>query len=197
MRGPRTGHVNDGSAGAEQVRIEELKNGEIDAALNGQIPRILRVQHQAAGGVESGVFGDKAGVAEIDGAGGSDDVNRLSVSQNQVLQKDTRHRVRAGAGVELHGGERHVGLHRGRLIERTGNGGLALDEAIEGKVFAEVSAGGQIVQRSERDAGDGNVRLAAIIAFHAPFAAPVDLNVVQGGRGGQREKRQLGGGRDG
>ncbi len=115
---------------------------------------------QAAGGVERGVFGDEAGMAEIDGCAVATDMNRLSVPQNQVLQKDARNRVRTGAGVELHGGERHVGLHRGRLIERTGDGGLALDEAIEGKVFAEVPAGGKIVQRSERDAGDGDVRFA-------------------------------------
>ena len=33
----------------------------------------------------------------------------------------------------------------------------------------------------------------AIIAFHPPFAAPVDLDVVQVNRRGQSQKRQLGG----
>ena len=96
----------------------------------------------------------------------------------------------------MNGGERHVRLHRRRSIERAGDDGLALDEAIERKVLAKVFSGRQIVQRSERDARDGNVSFAAIIAFHAPFAASVDLNVVQRGGGGQREKRQLGGGGD-
>ncbi len=190
------GYVNDGCAGAEQVRVEELQNREIDSALNGHIPRIFRVQQQASGGVERGVLGDKADAAEIDGAGRGHDMHRLSVAQNQVLQLDARHRTRVGAGVELHGGERHVGLHRRKLIERTGDDGLAFDEAIERKFFAKMFAGRKIVQRRERDAGDGKVGLAAIIAFHAPFAAPMDLDIVQGGRGGQREKRKLGGGGD-
>ncbi len=51
--------------------------------------------------------------------------------------------------------------------------------------------GHQIVQSGQRDPGDGNVRFAAIIAFHAPFAAAMDLNIVERGGGGKRQQGQL------
>src|ERR1700678_1675962 len=131
---------------------------------------------------------------EIDGIGGGYDVHWLSVVQNQILQHGARYRLGVWAGVELYGGKRHIGFHGGKLVERPGNNGLTFHKTTKRKILAKVLAWHQVVQRGEREAWDGNNRFAAIIAFHAPLAASVDLNVIQRGGGGQREQGQLGGG---
>ena len=63
-----------------------------------------------------------------------------------------------------------------RLIERTGDNRLALQEAVERQVLSEMRLRGQIVQSCKRDTRDFQMCLAAIIAFHPPLAAALDLN---------------------
>ncbi len=101
---PADGHINNRCARTQQVWIEELENREVDAALDGDIPGILGVQGQASGSVQGSVLGDKTGMAEIDGIGGGQNVQRPRISQNQILQSNSGDRLGVGAGVQLHRG---------------------------------------------------------------------------------------------
>src|SRR5713226_761309 len=128
---------------------------------------------------QRGFLGDKTGAANVNRFCCGLQLNGLCISQNEVLGLNSSKWPRVWTRAELDRGERYVRFHGARLVERTGNGGLALKEPVERQFLSQMGAWRQVVQSSERDARDFNVRLTGIISFHAPLAVALDLDAAQ------------------
>ncbi len=164
-------HVHYRCPGSQQVGIENLQNGQTDAALHAEIPWILGIESQAARHAQSSVGGDEIGAPDIDALQGSFQPDGLGILQYQILKLQASQRLRVRTGIQLHGGKSHIRLHLIQPVERAADGHFALQEAVERQILAQMLPRSQVMQRGKRDMRNLEMRLPGIIAFHAPLAA--------------------------